>query len=626
MQAIILAAGMGRRLGELTKENTKCMVAVNGVRLIDRLLSQLAEQPLERVIIVVGYKGKELKDYLVESGKWRVESGKWKVERGERREERGERKLRIEFAENPIYDKTNNIYSLALVKDKLQEDDTLLIESDLIFSDRLIPMIVENPYPNLALVAKYETWMDGTMVRIDDDNNIVSFVPKKAFRYGDVDQYYKTVNIYKFSKEFSRQKYVPFLDAYSKAMGLNEYYEQVLRVITLIDDVELKALPIGKEKWYEIDDVQDLDIAETIFAEGDEMLRRFNYRYGGHWRFPKMLDYCYLVNPYFPTPRMKDELRANFDTLLTEYPSGMMVMQLLAGKYFGVRQEYTVVGNGAAELIKSLMEHTEGRIGVVYPTFEEYPHRLNSEQIESYFPDNRDLKYTEDDLMAFFGGKDIATLLLINPDNPSGNFIPKSGLLRLCEWSKAQGVRLIIDESFVDFSDGFEQNSMIMNDLLEQNPQLVVMKSISKSYGVPGLRLGVLVSADRELIDWVKRDVAIWNINSFAEFYLQIFGKYEEDYKRACYQFIAERNRFEKLLREIPYLRVIPSQANYFCMEVTSRFTSAELTERLLADYEIMVKDCNSKNYLQGRNYIRVSVRDTEDNNQLIRALKELAE
>ena len=468
--------------------------------------------------------------------------------------------------------------------------------------------------------------MDGTMVRIDDDNNIVSFVPKKAFRYGDVDQYYKTVNIYKFSKEFSRQKYVPFLDAYSKAMGLNEYYEQVLRVITLIDDVELKALPIGKEKWYEIDDVQDLDIAETIFAEGDEMLRRFNYRYGGHWRFPKMLDYCYLVNPYFPTPRMKDELRANFDTLLTEYPSGMMVMQLLAGKYFGVRQEYTVVGNGAAELIKSLMEHTEGRIGVVYPTFEEYPHRLNSEQIVSYFPDNRDLKYTEDDLMAFFGGKDIATLLLINPDNPSGNFIPKSGLLRLCEWSKAQGVRLIIDESFVDFSDGFEQNSMIMNDLLEQNPQLVVMKSISKSYGVPGLRLGVMVSADRELIDWVKRDVAIWNINSFAEFYLQIFGKYEEDYKRACYQFIAERNRFEKLLREIPYLRVIPSQANYFCMEVTSRFTSAELTERLLADYEIMVKDCNSKNYLQGRNYIRVSVRDTEDNNQLIRALKELAE
>ena len=315
MQAIILAAGMGRRLGELTRDNTKCMVAVNGVRLIDRLLGQLSGQQLERVIIVVGYKGQELKDYI-----------------GHRYDD----VLKIEYVENPVYDKTNNIYSLALAKAQLQEDDTLLIESDLIFSERLIPMIVDDPRPNLALVAKYESWMDGTMVTIDKDNNIVSFVPKKAFKWENIDQYYKTVNIYKFSKEFSKQKYVPFLEAYSKAMGNNEYYEQVLRVITLVDSVDLKALPIGGEKWYEIDDVQDLDIAETIFAKGDEMLHRFNYRYGGHWRFPKMLDYCYLVNPYFPTQQMKNELRANFDRLLTEYPSGMMVMQLLAGKYFGV--------------------------------------------------------------------------------------------------------------------------------------------------------------------------------------------------------------------------------------------------------------------------------------------------
>jgi len=607
MQAIILAAGMGRRLKDLTRDNTKCMVEVNGVKLIDRLLGQLAKLQLQRVIIVVGYKGKELREYI-------------------EKEWGGKDALKIEFSENPVYDKTNNIYSLALVKDKLQEDDTLLIESDLIFDDRLVSMIVDNPYPNLALVAKYESWMDGTMVTIDKDCNIVNFVPKKAFNYQEVDKYYKTVNIYKFSREFSQHKYVPFLDAYSLAMGNNEYYEQVLRVITLIDSVDLKALPIGNEKWYEIDDVQDLDIAETIFAEDDEMLHRFNYRYGGHWRFPKMLDYCYLVNPYFPTPRMKDELRANFDTLLTEYPSGMMVMQLLAGKYFSVKKEYTVVGNGAAELIKSLMESETGKIGVIYPTFEEYPHRLKPDQVVSFFPDNSDLKYTEDDLMAFFDGKEIASLLLINPDNPSGNFISKEGLLKLTAWSKERGIRLIIDESFVDFSDDFEHNSMISNDILEENPHLVVMKSISKSYGVPGLRLGVMVSANTQLINEVKRDVAIWNINSFAEFYLQIFGKYEADYHQACYRFIKERNRFEKLLREIPYLRVIPSQANYFCIEVMGGFTTEELTKRLLADYDIMIKDCNSKNFLKGKNYIRVSVRDTEDNNQLIAALKEIGQ
>ena len=267
---------MGRRLGEKTRENTKCMVEVNGVKLIDRLLGQLSQLGLSRVIIVVGYQGQRLVDYIGH---------------------RYDGKLRIEYAENPIYDRTNNIYSLSLVKEQMQEDDTLLIESDLIFSDRLFSMIMENPYPNLALVAKYETWMDGTMVRIDQENNIVNFVPKQAFKYEDVNYYYKTVNIYKFSREFSRQKYVPFLEAYCHALGNNEYYEQVLRVITLLDNAELKAVPIGSEKWYEIDDIQDLDIAETIFAEDDEMLRRFNYRYGGHWRFPKMLDYCYLVNP-----------------------------------------------------------------------------------------------------------------------------------------------------------------------------------------------------------------------------------------------------------------------------------------------------------------------------------------
>ena len=609
MQAIILAAGMGRRLGDLTKENTKCMVPVNGVRLIDRLLGQLSGLSLKRVIIVVGYKGQELKDYI-----------------GHRYDDQ----LKIAYAENPIYDKTNNIYSLSLVKQQLQEDDTLLIESDLIFSDSLFQMIIADPYPNLALVAKYESWMDGTMVRLDADNNIVNFVPKKAFKYEDIDSYYKTVNIYKFSRDFSQQKYVPFLEAYCHALGNNEYYEQVLRVITLLDHAELKALPIGNEKWYEIDDIQDLDIAETIFAEGDEMLHRFNYRYGGHWRFPKMLDYCYLVNPYFPTKRMKDELRSSFDTLLTEYPSGMFVNSLLAGKYFGIRQDYVVVGNGAAELIKSLMERllagpSTGKVGVIYPTFEEYPHRLKQEDIIAFQPDNRDLKYTEDDLIAFYTGKGISSLLLINPDNPSGNFISMAGLQKLLAWSKTQQIQLIVDESFVDFSDDFEHNTLLRNETLADNPQLMVMKSISKSYGVPGLRLGVLASSDVALIKWIKKDISIWNINSFAEFYMQIFGKYESDYLAACRKFIAERRRFEVLLREIPYMRVLPTQANYFCIELTGKYSSAELTKLLLERYNIMVKDCDSKNGLKGRNFIRISVRSQQDNDQLIVALKELS-
>lgn len=604
MQAIILAAGMGRRLGEYTRDNTKCMLPVNGVRLIDRVLGQLSQLGLSRVVIVVGYKGQNLIDYI-----------------GHRYDDR----LKIEYVNNPVYDKTNNIYSLSLAKDKLQEDDTLLIESDLIFDDSLFRMILDNPYPNLALVDKYETWMDGTMVRIDEDNNIVNFIPKKAFKYKDVDSYYKTVNIYKFSREFSQNKYVPFLEAYSKALGNNEYYEQVLRVITLIDNAELKALPITNgAKWYEIDDVQDLDIAETLFADKDEFMYRYNMRFGGHWRFPKLLDFCYLVNPYFPTAHMKDELRANFDILLSEYPSGMYVNSLIAAKYFDIRQKYTVVGNGAAELIKSLMERVEGRIGVVYPTFQEYPNRKEQTEIIGFTPDNADLSYTADDLIRFYADKQLSTLLLINPDNPSGNFIPKADVLRLATWCKERSIFFVVDESFVDFSEDFRNNSLLHNEILQAYPNLAVMKSISKSYGVPGLRLGVLASSDEELINWMKHDVSIWNINSFAEFYMQIFGKYQKDYDRACQKFIAERERFMARLTDIPFLRVIPSQANYFLCQVTEKYTSEELTRRLLMDFNILIKDCDNKDGLKNKNYVRIAVRDQKDNDTLVEALKTL--
>ena len=593
---------MGRRLGELTRDNTKCMVEVNGTRLIDRLLSQLATLQLRRVIIVVGYQGQRLIDYI-----------------GNRYDSR----LHIEYAENPIYDRTNNIYSLSIVKDQLQQDDTLLIESDLIFSDRLFGMIVDDPRPNLALVAKYESWMDGTMVRIDADHNIVNFVPKQPFKYADSDSYYKTVNIYKFSREFSQQKYVPFLEAYCHALGNNEYYEQVLRVITLLDNTDLKALPIGSERWYEIDDIQDLDIAEALFADDKDVLRKYYGRFGGFWRFPQMLDFCYLVNPYFPTQRLKDELRSNFDTLLTEYPSGMKVNTLIASKCFGVSEPFIVPGNGAAELIKVLMEETQGKTGFVRPTFEEYPNRYTKEHV-TFVPQNSDYRYTADDLTAFYADKDIQTLLLINPDNPSGNFIPKADVLRLAAWCGERGIRLVVDESFVDFSEDYETNSLLSDNILKAYPRMAVMKSISKSYGVPGLRLGILASADVELISRIKKEVSIWNMNSFAEFFMQIYNKHAADYRQACAKFVSERADFERQLRTVSFFRVMPSQANYFLCEVLPPYSAKDIVVYMLRKHNILTRDCTLKPGLDPtRQYMRIAVRNHVDNGRLIDALKQ---
>ena len=599
MQAIILAAGMGKRLGEYTKNNTKCMVPVNGTPLIDRMMRQLSTLQLKRVVIVIGYQGQKLKEHLGS-------------------EQYG---LQIEYVENPIFDKTNNIYSLALAKPQLQEDDTLLIESDLICEDGILQQLVDNPYPNLALVAKYESWMDGTMVRIDNDNNIVNFITKAAFRFDETDVYYKTLNIYKFSREFLKHKYVPFLDAYTKAVGNNEYYENVLRVISFLNSQELKALPIGNKRWYEIDDKQDLDIAEALFAEDKDVINKYYGRFGGFWRFPQMLDFCYLVNPFFNSSRIIDEMEAYFRTLISSYPSGMKINSLIASKCWGIREEHIIPGNGAAELIKALMEFLPGTLGITRPMFEEYPNRRDKSSLVTFIPSNPDFRYTAQDLMNFFGKNHADNLMLINPDNPSGNFIPVDDVLKLAAWCQQQGTRLIVDESFVDFSIGYEQNSLLSDDILEAYPQMVVLKSISKSYGVPGIRLGILCSADTELIAKMKQMVSIWNINSFAEYFMQIFTKYEKDYHRACEQFIAEREDFERKLRTIPFLRVMPSQANYFLCEVLPPFTARELVVKMLQQHNILLRDCSEKQGLDGKQYMRISVRSHEDNAQLISAM-----
>ncbi|MCR4998519.1 MAG: aminotransferase class I/II-fold pyridoxal phosphate-dependent enzyme, partial [Lachnospiraceae bacterium] len=484
----------------------------------------------------------------------------------------------------------------------------------------VLDALVSDPRETLALVDKYESWMDGTCVKLGEDDRIEAFVSVKQFKFNEIKDYNKTVNLYKFSKHFSETHYVPFLDAYQSALGQNEYYEQVLRVITMLDNPEIKAKRLDGQRWYEIDDIQDLDIAESIFSpDEDERVKLMQGRYGGYWRYPKLLDFCYLVNPYFPPEKMKDEIRANFDTLLTEYPPGMRVNSLLAAKNFGVHQEDILVGNGAAELIKSLMGYLNGNVGFIRPTFDEYPNRYERDNSIDFTPDNKDYSYTADDIMAYFADKGIQNLILINPDNPSGNYIPKPELIRLIDWSREKGIRVIIDESFVDFADE-ENSTLIEQSILSNNPHLYVMKSISKSYGVPGLRLGVLASGDEDTVAKMKKDVAIWNINSFGEFYMQIEEKYKKDYAAALVKIRAERARFQTELAKIKGVRVIPSQANFVMVELEEGISPKELLKRLLIRHNLLIKELTTKT--NGRNYLRLAIRNTEENDVLINAIK----
>ena len=134
MQVVIPAAGMGSRLGHHTKNKTKCMVEVNGVTLIERALEILIKKDISRIVLIVGYEKQSLIDLLGDSYKG----------------------VPIIYIHNDIYNRTNNIYSIFLAKKELVEDDTLLLESDLIFDEKLIDLLIDNAFPNLAAVDKYQ--------------------------------------------------------------------------------------------------------------------------------------------------------------------------------------------------------------------------------------------------------------------------------------------------------------------------------------------------------------------------------------------------------------------------------------------------------------------------------------
>lgn len=606
MQALMLAAGMGKRLGKYTKGNTKCMLEIYGKTLIERTIEALLDSRGEvtKLIIVTGYKGENLKNFLTkECTNPRI------------------KEIELEFIDNPIYDKTNNIYSLYLAKDKLAEDDTLLLESDLIYDYELIERLVKSPEENLVSVAKYEQWMDGTVIKIDDENNVTEFIEKKNFDYKEINNYYKTVNIYKFSKNFLNKIFIPFLDSYIKAYGENEYYELVLKIIAHLSRSQLKALDISGMSWYEIDDAQDLDIAKCMFSTGKEKLTNFQKRYGGYWRFPNVLDYCYLVNPYFPPKKMIEKMNYFSKELITQYPSGQNTQCINASRLFnGVNEEFLCVGNGAAELINALGRILKGNMYIPKTAFNEYLRCFENCKFNLFDMKQNDFKYDLKDINAKIEQNDI--ICLVNPDNPTGAFIEENDMIAILDKCKSLGKIVIFDESFIDFASQEKRYTFINDQTLSKYNNLVVIKSISKSYGIPGVRLGVLATSNLDLLSQIKKYISIWNINSYAEYFLQIANLYLSSYQEACNRIVDERTKFLAELNCIKGLKAYSSEANYFLCSLEN-YDSTELTIKLLEN-NIFIKDLKTKEAFNGMNYIRLAIRDRHNNEELVRKLNNI--
>ncbi len=597
MNGLILAAGMGIRLKEYTKNIPKCMVDINGETLIKRQIEALNSVEINKIIIVCGYKKEILKDYIMKNFQ----------------------NNDIIFVDNDDYKTTNNIYSLFLAREYLSQDDTLLLESDLIFDNSIIKSLVEDNYKNIVAIAKYENGMNGTAVTINNnDFSINNFYYKNNFNAENIGSYYKTINIYKLDKNFCKEKYIPCLEEYINKEKKNEFYEVIFGDLLKNNNIKLKGKVYRDEKWYEIDNEQDLDIAKCIFSGKVE---DYEKRYGGYWRFNNLKDFCYLENPEFPPKNLIERINHFSNELLTKYPSNIATLSLIASTVFNTKQEQIIVGNGSAELIKELGNLLDDKLTIHIPVFNEYIRCFKKCKIIKNDISKNDYFYDKETIINEIYKSDI--IAIVNPDNPSGNFITHNDMIEILEIAKENSTKIIVDESFIEFADKDKRYTLLNKEVLDKYNNLIVIKSISKSYGVPGIRLGILASGDTQIINKIKDSLEIWNVNSIAEYFLQIINLYKTDYEESCNYITQQRKELYKELSKLKFLKVYKSQANYFMCKLLNCDTSY-IKQYLLENYNILIKDLKNKEGFNNENYIRISIKNNEDNIELIKALKNL--
>ena len=567
IQAIIPAAGLGSRLGNLTKDIPKCMIEVNGQTLISRQLEIIEDLNFSRIIIITGHKADLLKKH--------IKSLKLKTE--------------VIFLHNKNYAQTNNIVSVSLASNFMQQCDSVLIESDLIFEPRLLQNLL-NSRANKVVVSEYQNYMDGTTVIFK--NGKIEF---GNFTTENSNQIFKTVNIYYFTNSFVKQVYGPLLKIYLDQGLADSYYETPLSLVGNIN-IGLIEPMVTTDKWYEIDDVNDLDIASVLFSENE--LETVHSRYGGFWRFPEKKDFTFLSNPYFPTKELMKEIEVELPNLIHHYPSNRSVNRALLAALLNIDENYVLPLNGAAEIIPDFLNSFDRQF-ILNDTFREYENRAKNVKIIS---DLNEISPTKKDLV-----------VIVNPNNPDGLIHRKESLISALE--KHREASFLIDESFMDFARDKASATLQENDMLRDFKNLFILRSIGKTHGVGGLRLGALIGSRAS--DFEKT-LPIWNINSIAEYFLQRYKKYEKRYHESVEQVKEQRDYLEQEIPKYLNVKMNESNGNFIF------FQYLDDDYNQLASH-LYKKGCIIKKIIKGNGkvFFRIAVRSLFDNQILINAISD---
>ena len=599
-RAVILAAGKGDRLQPLTAVLPKCLVELGGEPFLVRALRALAAHGVAEAVIVIGHKGELIRERIGPSF-----AG-----------------IRVCYVEAADYATTNNIRSLWDAREYCDQD-ILLLEADIVFDDSVIGALLAHGGSSVA-VAPHHRALSGTIVRRNGDGRVTEFVlGADQGKHFDPTGAFKTVNIYLLRRELLRDHVLPRLCRQIEAGKVQDYYESVFRDCVADGSVtDLAAVDVSASRWYEVDDLRDFDAAEFTFLDRDEQFDRIQQLHGGYWRYG-FVDHSYLYNLHFPPQAMLDGLRDELTESVTNYPVGQRELARLLADWTGANPDHLAVANGAAELIKILGNQFAPRLTIPVPSFNEYEEVIAADGLNRVTLEPGTFAL---DIEAFAESAirwQSDTAVIVTPNNPTAISVPREDVLRLARRLAEHDCRLIVDESFVEFSHAGRQASI--EPVLESHPNVAVFKSMSKVFGVAGLRIGYLRSADRDFVDAMRSALPIWNVNGLAEGFLRAVGRYRDAFEESCDRTRKAYRGLCEQLRSLPGLELIEPDANFiFCKVTAPGVTAPELVRRLYVEHNILIKDCAGKSMADADRYVRIASRLPHENEQLVRALATL--
>ena len=344
--------------------------------------------------------------------------------------------------------------------------------------------------------------------------------------------------------------------------------------------------------------------------------------YGGFWKFG-IKDFCYMTNQYFPPDEFFESMGANLRVLTKSYPSTNWYLSSLMARSLGLTHDEVAVANGASELITVITNRFVESLAVPVPTFDEFINRADA-QGRHVYPYQLDSEFQLDaeGFVQHVHDTHASTALFVRPNNPTGTLISKASLRNLLE--SLRHLRLImVDDSFIDFANSEPTPSAM--EMIWDFPNLVIIKSISKAYGIPGLRLGYAMSGNRDVTASLRQDVPIWGINSLAQFFLEEMETFRQEFKDSCQRTRRATEVLFKGLQTVSFLQPYPTQGNFVLCRILNGLSATELTARLFKEFRILINDCSRKRGLDSR-FVRMASRTEQENRELVQVLRSLAD